>query len=81
MTTYRIVLPRGRKPLPLAIAGEKVIGFVEGYATALGQEDRLNAISPTAAEETRRIHALQIGESLGWWRYLYPEYDDTEGTP
>lgn len=73
---YHITLdqPGGRKQR-VVLDAEDVIAWVRGFATALGQEHHLEAME-RAAEDTRRVQALQIGDQQGWFTYLYPEYPD-----
>ncbi len=60
------------------IAAENVIAWVDGYGAALGDLDALDVIEEHAPEDTRRVQALQIGDSRGWFRYLYPETTPAE---
>lgn len=48
-----------------------VIAWVRGYAAAIGQSAALDVVDPTAAEDTRRVQMLQIGDRQGWFTFLY----------
>lgn len=64
------------KPVAKVLEADEVIAWVEGFATALGEEEHLAAISPSAPEDTRRLQSLQIGDSQGWFSYFYPEFPE-----
>lgn len=76
-TVYHLSVTQSGDRLPVALEEADVIAWVRGFATALGAQDHLNAIDPTAPEDTSRVQALQIGDAQGWFRYLYPQ--TTEG--
>lgn len=77
---YHLLLPDQTDPsggpLPVMLDADDVVAWVTGFATARGQQSHLEVISARAAEDTRRVQALQIGDAQGWFTFLYPEYPE-----
>jgi hypothetical protein len=48
-----------------------VIAWVRGYAAAIGRTAALDVVDATAAEDTRRVQMLQIGDQQGWFNFMY----------
>lgn len=85
---YRVqLLPpkHGGNGREVLIAAEDVVAWVAGFGAAVGVLDALDVIDERdpddprpVPEDTRRVQALQIGDSRGWFRYLYPETTSAE---
>lgn len=59
-----------------------VIPWVQGFAAARGETAILSEVRDGEAEDTRRVHILQIAERAGWFRFLYQQRgDDAVDTP
>jgi hypothetical protein len=71
---YHLTLPKVAEPTVLE--APNVIAWVQGYAAALGQSHRLDVVDMTAAEDTCRVQILQVGESFGWFRFMYQKRED-----
>lgn len=71
---YYLMLPR--QSTPTVLETTEVIPWVKGYAARAEQSDALDVVDMTAAEDTVRVQILQVGESLGWFRYMYQRRDD-----
>ena len=72
---YKLMLTYPSGTVEHVLDQEEVLGWVAGFAAALGQQDKLTAIEP-GPEDTRRVQALLIGHACGWFEYLKPEYPD-----
>ncbi len=71
---YYLMLPKQRTPTVLETA--EVIPWVKGYAARAEQSEALDVVDMTAAEDTVRVQMLQVGDGLGWFRYMYQRREE-----
>lgn len=71
---YYLTLPG--KSTPTVLETPDVIPWVKGYAAAMSLGHLLDVVDTSAAEDTVRVQMLQVGDQLGWFRYMYQKRDD-----
>lgn len=71
---YHLAVHRAAEPTVLD--GPDVIAWVKGYAACLGQSKELSVVDTAAAEDTVRVQMLQVGDSLGWFTFMFQRRDE-----
>lgn len=72
---YVLMLPKHTDPTTLE--ANDVLPWLRGYAACAGQPEVLADVEQIAAEDTRRVQALQLGEKAGWFQFLYQVRDES----
>lgn len=70
---YYLMLPKHTAATVLEASA--VLPWLDGFAACAGQPEVLADLEKIAAEDTRRVQALQLGEQAGWFQFLYQQRD------